>query len=237
MWVVRENFSNLLLGDSPKRVHLTTMKDIDNIEKSFGLNADGKRHNDDSTSVMLWVEEMKQEVNKNPVLLYEPSDRSDDFILVIQSSLQAEMMKCHASGKVVCIDDTHGTNAYGFYLTTIMIMDEFGEGFAVPWSICNKNDTKSLEKFFEAVKANVGEISPAWLMSDDAEQFYNGWTAVFQYKPNRILCSWHVQRAWRKHLKVINDHDKEEEVYQMLKVIMDETNLDDFLIMLFLNGN
>ena len=58
------------------------------------------------------------------------------------------MLKYHASEKVVYINGTHGTNAYGFYISTIMIMDEFGEGFAVAWSICNKNDTKAFAKVF-----------------------------------------------------------------------------------------
>lgn len=206
------------------------MKDICNIEKSFGLNIDGQKHNDDATSVKLWVEEMKSQGDSNPVLLYDHNS-SDDFIIVLQSTLQAEMLKCLASQKVVCIDDTHGINAYNFYLSSLMVIDEFGEGFVVAWSICNRNDTVVLQRFFEAIKGNVGEIDPLWFMSDDADQFYNAWIATFQYKPKKILCSWHVLRAWKKHLRSINNHDKEEEVYQILKVLMDETNLDKFQLM------
>ena len=207
------------------------MKDIRNIEKSFGLNIDGQKHNDDATSVKLWVEEMKCQGESNPVLLYDHNDSSDDFIIVLQSTLQAEMLKHLASQKVVCIDDTHGTNAYNFYLSSLMVIDEFGEGFVVAWSICNKNDTVVLQRFFEAIKGNVGEIDPLWFMSDDADQFYNAWIRTFQYKPKKILCSWHVLRAWRKHLRSINSYDKEEEVYQILKVLMDETDLEKFKLM------
>ena len=215
----------------PKRINLTTMKDIRNIEKSFGMNIDGQKHNDDATSVKLWVEEMKAQGESNPVLFYDHNDKSDDFIIVLQSTLQAEMLKHLASQKVVCIDDTHGTNAYNFYLSSLMVIDEFGEGFVVAWSICNKNDTVVLQRFFEAIKGNVGEIDPLWFMSDDADQFYNAWIGTFQYKPKRILCSWHVLRAWRKHLRSISNYDKEEEVYQILKVLMDETDLEKFKLM------
>ena len=220
-----------LIETEPKRLNLTTMKDIRNIERRFGLNNDGQMNNDDATSVKLWVEEMKSQADNNPVLLYDHNNSSDDFIIVLQSTLQAEMLKCFASKNVVCIDDTHGTNAYNFYLTSLMVIDEFGEGFVVAWSISNKNDTIELQRFFEAIKSNVGEIDPVWLMSDDADQFYNAWIGTFQHKPKRILCSWHVLRAWRKHLKSINNHEIEEEVYQILKVLMDETNLEKFQLM------
>ena len=29
---------------------------------------------------------------------------------------------------VICIDSTHGTNAYNFKLVTMMVVDDFGEG-------------------------------------------------------------------------------------------------------------
>lgn len=35
-------------------------------------------------------------------------------------------------------------------------------------------------------------------MSDDAEQYYNAWSGVFGPVPKKLLCSWHVDRAWKK---------------------------------------
>ena len=42
---------------------------------------------------------------------------------------------------------------------------------------------------------------PAWFMSDDAEQFYTAWIAVFGPGPKNILCTWHIDRVWRTNLK------------------------------------
>jgi len=39
------------------------------------------------------------------------------------------------------------------------------------------DDTHGITIFFQTIKANVGEISPPFLMSDMAEQFYNAWVA------------------------------------------------------------
>ena len=54
-------------------------------------------------------------------------------------------------------------------------------------------------------------------MSDDANQFYNAWITTFQSKPKKLLCSWHVLQAWKHHLKLINNAEKEEQIYQILE--------------------
>ena len=47
----------------------------------------------------------------------------------------------------VCIDCTHGTNAYDFNLTTILVIDEYGEGLPVGWMISNREDKQMLTEF------------------------------------------------------------------------------------------
>ena len=51
-----------------ERIHYTTRKDINNIERSFGIQGN-KRHDDDATSVNLWVAEMAQKEHESPVFL------------------------------------------------------------------------------------------------------------------------------------------------------------------------
>ena len=221
--------TGLYTDNAPKRLHLITTKDISNIERSYGINSDHIRHQDDATSVKLWIEDMKSTESNNPVLLYEPQEmEGTEFLLVLQSLFQANMLKILCSGKTVCVDVTHGTNSYGFHLTTVVVIDEYGEGFPAAWCISSHIDTNTLRKFFEVIKKNVGEIQPAWLMSDDASQFYNAWIASFEHVPKHILCKWHVLRAWKNKLKVINDIDKEEETYHILKVLIDEHEPNKF---------
>ena len=223
----------LLTEISPKRIHLITAKDVDNIDRKIGINAEYRRHNDDSTSIGLWVEEMKSRGNDNPVLFYKPLQKDNpDFMLIIQSSFQANMLKLFSSQRAVFVDDTHGTNAYGIHLTTLLVVDEYGEGFPVAWCISTHIDTNSMSKFFDVIKDNVGNLSPKWFMSDDADQFYNAWIKTFQGSPNRILCIWHVLRAWKNNLRALKDHDKEEEMYHELKVMMDETDQNKFEVMI-----
>ena len=55
------------VGCNLERQHLLTKKDIHNIERSFGIRQE-HRHTDDATSVYLWVKEMEEKGESNPVL-------------------------------------------------------------------------------------------------------------------------------------------------------------------------
>ena len=70
------------------------------------------------------------------------------------------------------MDGTHGTNGYDFMLITVIVIDEYGEGFPVAWCISNREDQLLLINFFKALRKRVGDLSPAWFMSDLAEQYY-----------------------------------------------------------------
>ena len=125
------------------RVHILTKQDSHNIERSFGKRQE-QRHLVDSISVKLWVEEMRA-CHDNPVLFYEEQGKKyatigtnhgldvNDFALAIQTPLQAELLRKCGDHKVICADAIHGTNSYDFQLISILVIDEFGEGFPVGW--------------------------------------------------------------------------------------------------------
>ena len=56
------------LGDKLQWIHLLTRKDINNIDKIYGLKGP------ENTKMMLhmWVEEMKSMNDRSPVILYKP---------------------------------------------------------------------------------------------------------------------------------------------------------------------
>ena len=109
------------------------------------------------------------------------------------------------------MDSTHGTNGYDFFV----IVDEFGEGYPV----ANREDGKY---FYEAVKSNIGDIESKWFMSDDAQQYYTAWVNTFACTPKKLLCTWHIDRAWREHIKSLKDKELEATVYHNLRVLLEE---------------
>ena len=56
--------------------------------------------------------------------------------------------------------------------------------------------------YFEAIQRNIGyKIVPKWVMTDDAPQFYSAWGSVFGQGPQKLLYTWHVDRAWRANIR------------------------------------
>ncbi len=85
--------------------------------------------------MLLAVTELQHE-EFNPVLYFKqqytvdpnhPEFANDSFILMLQSEFQQQLYCLYAS-KIVCIDSTHGTNAYKFKLLTLMVADDFATG-------------------------------------------------------------------------------------------------------------
>lgn len=219
------------------RDHLLTKKDIENIEKCFGIN-NNQQHPNDKVSVSILISEWEKLGEEKPILFKKMQgdtapdgiDMSDeDFMVVIQNPLQRSMLQKFGP-KGVCIDSTHGTNAYDFLLVTLLVIDEFGEGFPVVWCITNHEDFTSLCIMFTQLKANCGTISASWLMSDMAQQFYNAWIAVMgDPRPQKLLCTWHVDKAWREELrKKVGDVEIEAETYKRLRILLEEAQEEAF---------
>ena len=125
---------------------------------------------------------------------------------------------------VICMDDTHGTNAYDFSLITVLVIDSHGEGIPVAWAVSNRVDVSMLVEFLKPLKARVGVINPAVFMSDMADQFYTAWIGVFGASESRQLyCAWHVDKAWRKALTThVEGKEAKIEVYHHLRVLLEE---------------
>ena len=134
----------------------------------------------------------------------------------------------------MCIDSTHGTNAYNFNLTSVVVIDEFGEGIPVGWMISNREDTLVLVEFLKAIRHQSGPLSPLWFMTDDAQQYYTACRAVFGANgTKKILCAWHIDRAWRKALhENIEGNDKQIEVYHQLRLLLTESVESQFRVLL-----
>ena len=220
--------------DHVSRVHLVSKQDLYNIKRQYNIEGIA-RHSNDHVSTSIWVEEMKA-LDYDPILLYKPqgntSDLSavciDDFILCIQTNFQKDCFTRFAK-TVVCIDATHCTTQYDFKLVTILVMDEFSEGIPAAWMISNREDTNTLQHFFEALKKKVGDVKVEVFMSDDASQYYNAWVSVFSGHPKKLLCRWHVDRAWREALNsMIQSQEKRANVYHHMCVVMENTSIHTF---------
>lgn len=215
-----------------KREHLITKQDIQNIKRQYNIHG-VQRHKDDQLSVSAWVVEL-QSLDYNPIVAFKPqglecdSIAKDDFVLAIQTKFQCDMMKEYGC-LLICMDATHGTNHYDFKLVTVIVLDDHGEGVPVGWMISNREDGKTLSYFLQLLKTRTGDIIAESFMSDDAEQYYSAWNSTYGGNPQKLLCSWHVDKAWRVNLKsLITSKQKQLEAYQQVRTAMETINTVEF---------
>ena len=155
-----------------------------------------------------------------------------DLILIIANDFQLDMLKKFGHD-IVCIDSTHGTNMYDFHLTSLVVVDEFGNGIPVAFCISNKKNSATWTIFFSKLRDRVGVLESKVFMSDIDHSFYKAWKRVMKPVSRRLFCTWHVDKAWRKYLqKKIKDTEKRVSVYKSLRVLLQETDIDKFHVLL-----
>ena len=135
--------SNRVVFDQcASRKHFITKQDIANIRVNIKDNT-VIRHKSDPMSVSLLVTELQQE-EFNPILLFKPQGEmsvtyptlpTEGFVLGIQTHFQQDLFQKY-SHKILCIDATHGTNAYRFQLVTCIVPDKFGKGTGIQTLWC-----------------------------------------------------------------------------------------------------
>ncbi|XP_025415308.1 uncharacterized protein LOC112687015 [Sipha flava] len=110
-----------------------------------------------------------------------------------------------------------------------MTVNEYGTGCPVAYYFSNRADETIFKLFFSQMKSKVGVIEPEVFMCNDAPAYYNAWSIVMGDVPHRLLCIWHVDRNWRKHLcKIKRRAEKKFLVYKTLRVLLQITSVDEF---------
>lgn len=210
-----------------------TRQDVLNIKNRFKLDiVEGVKHTNDSISIDLWVQECKTS-GEDIVLFYKKQGHKmdnfndSDFCLVLMTDYQKYMLEKFGSN-IIAVDSTHGLNNYDFELTTIMIVDEFGEGFPTAFMFTNRKDTEVHKILFSCVKKKAGTIKTNTFMSDITHVFYNAWVCVMGVALHHLYCTWHIDKAWQLNLPKILNKEKRRWVYKTLKVLQTELSCENF---------
>lgn len=152
----------------------------------------------------------------------------DDFCLVLMTGFQKSMLDKFGSN-IIAVDGTHGLNNYDFELTTVLVVDEFGEGLPVAFMFSNRKDTYIYEVFFSVINLAVGIITAKTFMTDIVVTFYSAWCSIMGPVIHQLFCSWHVDRAWQQNLIKIKDQGKRTEVYKTIKFFQQNTSSEEFI--------
>ena len=216
------------------RDHLTTRLDLHNIKHQYYITC-MQKDNNDTKSVLFWMAEMERE-HHNPGLRFKAQGEksnhvgieSNDFLLGLQTEFQKDMFVNYAT-KLVCVDATHGTNAYDFQLITVLVIDDYDAGIPAVWLISNKESSGVLSVFFASIRGRCDDVKTEIFMSDDADGYHNSWISAFSRPTKNLLCSWHVDQSWRRKINEnIKDKEQQAEVYAALKSLQNETREAEF---------
>ena len=196
------------IGPELNRVDLLTMQDIRNQSNKIDSRP-WKLHPIDMISVHRWVSAENEKGNESSVLAFKPIGRksvlygeelnTQDFLLCIQTPSQKSLLDKLGEGRPLLMDSTHNTNIAAYKLIVIMVIDHHNEGVPVSFCIAKQESFRILQIFFSSLKQRCRSISPSCIMRDDAPQFYNAFISVFSAKARKLLCIWHVWRAWNRN--------------------------------------
>ncbi|GFS72853.1 uncharacterized protein NPIL_603981 [Nephila pilipes] len=71
------------------------------------------------------------------------------------------------------------------------------------------------------------------MMTDDTESFLNAWRTVFGVPEKKLLCTWHVDRSWRRSIvKLIKKPENQIQAYKVVRCLLMEIEEEAFYIML-----
>ena len=168
-------------NSSVSRIHLLRTQDLRNICRDFNIHAGARLCANDADSVAAWVELQRADGDSCMVRYVKfqgvhdetRSLSANDFMLVIISEAQiAGVQNVYKPGCEVAMDSTHGTNAYDFQLTTLMFVDEHGEGLPGAFCISNRTDESAMSVFLQVCKENFGcDLQQIVLMTERNRHF------------------------------------------------------------------
>ncbi|XP_011402771.1 PREDICTED: uncharacterized protein LOC100634557 [Amphimedon queenslandica] len=139
---VRDNIEKI------DRTALLCRQDIHNVMHQYNIAVLRDQDNDGSNPILLFKQQSYE----------QPSDIDDmaknEFLIRIQTLFQRDML-LQFGPKAICMDSTNSTNAYDFFLITILVLDDLGEGVPIAWIISNREDAATIRQVLIKMKENV----------------------------------------------------------------------------------
>ena len=106
-------------------------------------------------------------------------------------------------------------------------------GFPVAHCICNTDEERIMNVFFNELKEKIGHrILVKYVMSDHQRSFHNAWCNVMHKPldspaplPQAVKCIWHTLRAWyKKAMQIFKDPVIVEDIMTSLRAMLHTRN-------------
>lgn len=117
--------------------------------------------------------------------------------ILIHTPFQMKTLENLEDGATFGIDSTHCTTRYGFYLTTIHLIQKTG-GTPVVHMISSDEKEQSIDVLTQFIGSKI-KCNNISLISDDYPAYVNSWFRNVG-ESNHIQCLWHLKKNWKKNL-------------------------------------
>ena len=94
-----------------------------------------------------------------------PKIHENEFLLGIANEVQIDMLNLFGK-KCVVLDSMHGTNQYGYNLTTVLVHDKNHEGLPVTILFSTRIATETFEPFFNGIKEKLPDFKTNVLINN-----------------------------------------------------------------------
>ncbi|BES97337.1 Zinc finger protein [Nesidiocoris tenuis] len=205
------------------------------IDKTYNLTGDCEKHFSDWTSAECWVDAMKGESSiirfykpRGLVMASYPDLTTNDFILVIANDAQLQMLKENGPD-FICLDSTRSSSGKDLEMTTLLVIDDLGQGFPSAFMISSRSDTRVISLFIDVLTLSLAApLRTVVLMTDTSEFCYAGWCNVMPPPEHWLFSTWHVDQAWRKNLTKVSPAEKRATVHKKIRALLEETDEHNF---------
>lgn len=219
-------------GSDIERIHLITIKDVKNIEKAYGIQANT---NEKTTNMYYnltdWISNIMASDN-GPVLYFKEEGtlncKDHDITLILLTKGQIEVLKKYSINGVFYISTfiTKSKNVpyyQNFYIRptlmnviTLMLLDDLNEAVPVSFMLTHDLNSKKFKIFFESLKKRVPQMSASAVFTDDKNEIFETWCSVFQQEPLHFWSNRFVDSDWRENLAYITDEELQVSIYEKL---------------------
>lgn len=218
------------------RIHLLKLKDLYNISKEFKIDIKTDSNLPDEIDLKKLTDAFKNTQDfENPIVYYKPYGESDgscpelqpeDFIFIIMNLTQLDLLQQHAKNTLIL--DRTWKICYGLHSLMLVILDENHNAYPCCFFFTNKDDESRLQILFTILQSRIGVVKTNILMTCVAEQYYKAWTSVTSIPEHHVYCPWSVNQVWVANLTKIANHEKRNEVSEILKKLSEEPDAVKF---------
>lgn len=193
-------------------------KHVMNIKQKYGINKFIHSPND-MTSVQIFERTRKQK------FLYCSLSAGLDQRTEI-AILPGKKNVAFPKKAIFAMDSTHKTTFYGFYLTTLGLIDKNKTFTPIAWLISSDEKKCSIEKFLSSVFEATKMPTELALVTDDTPIYIDVFKKLCTGSVTHILCRWHLEKNFKKYSRKYSGQNFSKSLWHFNRIMNSQSAIE-----------